>query len=125
MSAHPRSKWSRQLRIAATILLASGTPVLADGPAFDRPGIAFAPSTLPARSWAWEQGLPDFQQDRADGTTDDAYLANTRLRYGVADRFEVQVAVPLFMEVDSHGSGHAFRKSGTGDFSVAAKFAVG
>jgi len=125
MSADPRWNWFRQLGIAATILLGPATPALADGPAFDRPGIAFAPSTLPARAWAWEQGLPDFQQDRADGVTEDAYLANTRLRLGVTDRFEVQVAVPLFMEVDSQGSGRAFRKSGTGDFSIAAKFAFG
>ena len=74
MSPDPRWKWFRQLGIAATILLGSGTPALADDPAFDRPGIAFSPSTLAARAWAWEQGLPDFQQDRVDGVTEDAYL---------------------------------------------------
>jgi len=58
-------------------------PACADIPAFDRPGIAFSPTTLPAGSFAWEQGLPDFQRDRADGVTQRAYSASTRWRYGV------------------------------------------
>jgi hypothetical protein len=96
----------------------------ADGPAFDRPGIAFAPSTLPAQSFAWEQGLPDFQQDRSDGVTQRAYAASTRLRYGISDRWEVQVAAPLFEEIDTTGSGQAFTAAGAGDLAVALKLSL-
>jgi hypothetical protein len=108
----------------ASLLLAASHCARADGPAFDRPGIAFAPSTLPADAWAWEQGLPDFQRDRSGGETSSAYVASTRVRYGVTDRFEIQAAIPIFEELDTHGSGRAFRESGTGDFGVAAKYSV-
>lgn len=97
-------------------------PAAAEGPAFDRPGIAFAPSTLPAHGFAWEQGLPDYQRDAVDGVTEKAYAASTRLRYGVTDRWEVQLAVPLFQTIDSSGMGQAFSTAGTGDLSVAIKF---
>ena len=36
-------------------------------PAFDRPGIAFSTTTLPAGSFAWEQGLPDFEHSSGGG----------------------------------------------------------
>ena len=125
MSPDPRWKWFRQPGIAATILLGSGTPALADDPAFDRPGIAFYPALCRHARGLGSRGCPISSSDRVDGVTEDAYLANTRLRFGVTDRFEVQVAVPLFLEVHSQGSGRAFRESGTGDFSVAAKLALG
>ena len=96
----------------------------ADGPAFDRPGIAFSPSTLPAHAFAWEQGLPDFQQDRSDGVTQRAYAANTRLRYGIADRWELQLAAPLFEEIDTIGSGRGFTSAGAGDLAVALKLSL-
>ena len=101
--------------------MAFAASVYADGAAFDRPGIAFSPSTLPARGLAWEQGLPDFQQDRSDGVTQRAYAASTRLRYGITDRWEAQLAAPLFEEIDTHGSGQAFTAAGAGDLSVALK----
>ena len=101
--------------------MAFAASVCADGAAFDRPGIAFSPSTLPARGLAWEQGLPDFQQDRSDGVTQRAYAASTRLRYGITDRWEAQLAAPLFEEIDTHGSGQAFTAAGAGDLSVALK----
>lgn len=106
------------------LAVAAASPAYADGPAFDRPGIAFAPSTLPAHSFAWEQGLPDFQQDRADGITQRAYAASTRLRYGMSDRWEVQVAAPLFEEIDRTGSGQAFTAAGAGDVAVALKLSL-
>ena len=96
----------------------------AEDPEFDRPGIAFAPATLPARSWAWEQGLPDFQRDRSNGVTQHAYAAGTRFRYGINDRWEVQAAIPAFEHVEENGSGRAFTASGTGDLSIAAKYGV-
>lgn len=104
--------------------MALATWARADGPAFDRPGIAFSSSTLPAQSFAWEQGLPDFQQDRADGITERAYAASTRLRYGITDRWEVQLAAPVFEEIDTSGSGVAFTTAGAGDLAVALKLSL-
>lgn len=112
---------SLALVLACTVVAA---PSGADTPAFDRPGIAFSPSTLPAHSFAWEQGLPDFQRDRSGGVTQRAYAASTRLRYGVTDRWEVQLAAPLFEQVDTNGSGQAFTASGAGDVSVALKLGL-
>jgi hypothetical protein len=100
---------------------AVAAPSLADTPAFDRPGIAFSPTTLPTDSFAWEQGLPDFQRDRSEGVTQRAYVASTRLRYGISDRWEAQLAAPLFEQVDTLGSGQAFTAAGVGDLSLSAK----
>ena len=99
-----------------------GQIALADGPAFDRPGIAFSPTTMPAHSFTWEQGLLDFQRDRSGGVTQDAYVVDTRLRYGVTDLWELQLAAPLYDEIDAHGSGQGFTTSGVGDVSLAIKF---
>jgi hypothetical protein len=104
--------------------LVSSVASHADGPAFDRPGIAFSPTTMPAHSFTWEQGLLAFQRDRSGGVTQDAYLVDTRLRYGVTDRWEIQLAAPLFEEIDAHGSGQGFTTAGIGDTIVAAKVAL-
>jgi hypothetical protein len=99
-------------------------PSVADTPAFDRPGIAFSSTTLPAQSFAWEQGLPDFESDRADGVTQRAYAANARLRYGISDQWELQLAAPWYERIDTNGSGRAFTAAGAGDVSVAVKVAL-
>jgi hypothetical protein len=113
---------SRRSGVALAAACAAVTaPALADTPAFDRPGIAFSPTTLPAGSFAWEQGLPDFQRDCADGVTQRAYSASTRWRYGVSSRWELQLAVPLHEQIDTEGSGQAFTAAGAGDLSLAVK----
>ncbi|TDR45069.1 outer membrane putative beta-barrel porin/alpha-amylase [Tahibacter aquaticus] len=60
-------------------------------PAFDRPGIAVTTTTVPAGGIAWEQGLPDFVRDSRDGTSLRAYAANTNLRFGLSDTFELRL----------------------------------
>lgn len=105
----------------AAAYAAVAPPALADTPAFDRPGIAFAPTTLPAESLAWEQGLPDFQRDESDGVTQRAYAASARLRYGISDRWELQLAAPIYEQIDTYGSGQAFTAAGSGDLSLALK----
>jgi hypothetical protein len=112
------------LRTDAALIVACAAvaaPSVADTPAFDRPGIAFSPTTLPVDSLAWEQGLPDFQRDRSDGVTQRVYAASTRLRYGISDRWEVQLAAPLFEQIDTTGPGQAFTAAGAGDLSMAIK----
>lgn len=126
-----RSSWTSRFlnsRVAGRAVLAaglvSGVASHADGPAFDRPGIAFSPTTMPAHSFAWEQGLLAFQRDRSGGVTQDAYLVDTRLRYGLADRWEIQLAAPLYEEIDAHGSGQGFTTAGVGDTVLAVKVAL-
>jgi hypothetical protein len=79
---------------------------------------------MPAHSFTWEQGLLDYQRDRSGGVTQKAYVVAARLRYGVTDRWEVQLAAPLYDEVDAHGSGQGFATAGIGDTILAAKFAL-
>jgi hypothetical protein len=112
------------LRIGVALVVAGAVvaaQALAEPPAFDRPGIAFSPTTLPVHSFAWEQGLPDFQRDRSDGVTQRAYSASTRLRYGITERWELQLAAPLYEQIDTNGSGQAFTAAGAGDLSLAVK----
>jgi hypothetical protein len=97
---------------------------MADTPAFDRPGIAFSTSTLPAGSFALEQGIPDLQ--RSSRNEDDAtiYSVDARLRAGITDSVEVQAATSLFNESKSHESGRTETADGQGDASFAVKVAL-
>ena len=109
--------------LATLAFLGGSTPVLASdaATAFDRPGIAFSPSTLPKSGFAWEQGLPDFQQSSDGGATATTYAANTRLRYGISERWEIQLSIPWLEQVVSRGGRQVARSSGIGDVSVAFK----
>jgi hypothetical protein len=108
------------------VIAAALAPVAAhaDGPAFDRPGIAFAPSTMPARSFTWEQGVVDYTRDVERGITTTAWSFDTRLRYGLADRLEVQLEVPVWAGTRTQGHGARTSGDGLGDLSLAAKFDV-
>lgn len=97
---------------------------LADTPAFDRPGISFATTTLPASTFAWEQGVPDFARDRAGGVTTTDWSADTTIRAGITDRVEVQLGTALFNGERVQGGGIARSDTGYGDSSVALKVAL-
>lgn len=109
--------------LAALALLACTGVVQAQTqtPAFDRPGIAFSVTTLPAGSAAWEQGLPDLSRDRADGITQSTYSANSLLRIGLADRLELQLGHAAFNLQRNRGGGQSRREHGAGDTSLALK----
>ena len=64
----------------------------ADTPAFDRPGIAFSPSTLPAGTFDWEQGLPDVTRTDGNGTRSTLFSADTLVRIGLTPLLEVQLS---------------------------------
>lgn len=85
------------------------------------PGIGFAPTVRPRGSFAWEQGLPDYFRNRSDGVTDELYSASSRARFGAADRWEIQGAVPLFARLEIDGPDGDSSVSGIGDLAVAAK----
>ncbi|HTD29204.1 MAG TPA: transporter [Xanthomonadaceae bacterium] len=92
-------------------------------PQFDRPSISYAPSVLPARSFDWEQGLPDFQHFNIDGVRSTTYNADTELRFGLGSSLELQVAGTPWNELDVHSAGFSSSVEGAGDTSLALKWA--
>ena len=107
----------------ATLLACTGV-AQAETPAFDRPGIAFSVTTLPAGTVSWEQGLPDLSRDRSDGITQTQYSTASLLRVGLAERLELQVGHAAFNVLRSTGTEGSQRESGTGDTSFALKLAL-
>lgn len=94
-----------------------------DVPAFDRPGIAFAPAVLPAGSMDWEQGLPDLARDSSDGVTTTLYSADTLVRAALRDNLELQLGMALAnRQVTTGADGH--HTDGAGDSSIGLKMAV-
>ncbi len=104
-------------------LALSSTPVDASAPPFDRPGIAFATSTLPVGSFDWEQGVPDVVHDNTGGVRTTLYSSDTILRYGLMPTLEVQVGGSLWNRLDAHGINVDHRSTGSGDTTIAAKWA--
>jgi len=99
------------------------TAVLADAPAFDRPGFAFATSTLPPGSFDWEQGLPDLQRDSTDGVRSTIYSADTTLRFGLTPTLEVQVSGSPWNRIEVRAAATNSQTQGTGDGGFALKWA--
>ena len=116
----PTLAWS-PLLLALLALLPVGAR--AEPPEFDRPGIAFATSTLPAGAFDWEQGLPDVQRDTADGVRTTLYSADTTLRIGLASNLEIQFAGSAWNRLDVRSGGIATRNEGGGDTTIAVKWA--
>lgn len=109
---------------AIAALLAGMGSAHAQTPAFDRPGIAFSVTTLPAGTVSWEQGLPDLSRDRADGITQTEYSAGSLLRVGLTKRLELQVGHAAFNVLHRKGGGESMRAHGAGDTSIALKLAL-
>jgi hypothetical protein len=109
--------------IAAALSLATAS-AFADAPAFDRPGIAFSTSTLPAGTVSWEQGLPDFERDDDAGVRVRQYSADTNVRIGLAENVEVQVSGAPFNHLDTRVRAVHTTANGAGDLGVALKLAL-
>jgi hypothetical protein len=108
----------------AAIVGCSMSDACADAPPFDRPGIAFSTGTFPAGTFAWEQGFPDFASSSQDGVDMRVYSADSRLRVGLTDSVEVQIASALFNRMKTHESGNTDTSDGRGDTSFALKVAL-
>ena len=106
------------------VLLAPASLVLAETPAFDRPGIAFSTTTIPLGSFSFEQGLPDFQHSSDGGTKTTLYSAGTNLRIGLGEIVEFQVGTALFNHQKTQVSGVSESVNGRGDSSLAVKVAL-
>jgi hypothetical protein len=91
--------------------------------AFDRPGIPFAPSTLPGGGFAWEQGLPSVSFDRHEGMISREYVADTVLRFGLAERVELQLSTDSQVWVRDSGAEPQRGHSG-GDTAIGLKLAM-
>jgi hypothetical protein len=115
------------LRRLVLLVLASLIPcmqvALADAPAFDRPGIAFATSVLPAGSFDWEQGLPDIERDNTDGVRSATYTTDTTLRVGLTPTLEVQLGGSPWNRFDLRVAGISTSGTGAGDTRLALKWA--
>ncbi len=109
--------------IFSSFFMLSCTQAQATAPPFDRPGIAFATSTLPVGSFDWEQGLPDVVHDNTAGVRTTQYSADTLLRYGITPTLELQLGGSLWNRLDTHGIDGHNRRYGGGDTTIAAKWA--
>lgn len=98
--------------------------VHADTPAFDRPGIAFSTTTLPAGSFSVEQGLPDVSRDHSGGTTATSYSADTRVRIGLGSKLEMQLGTALLNRLTLKDQLGTHSTKGIGDSSIALKAAL-
>ena len=102
-------------------LLAVAGHVLADTPAFDRPGIAFSTSTIPRGGFAIELGVPDFLRRSDAGGTSTLYRFDTNIRAGLGANVDLELATPLFNYQDTRAGGASDSTSGLGDSSLSLK----
>jgi hypothetical protein len=111
------------LLLFATLLALSHDVIADDAIEFDRPGIAFSTSTLPRGGIAWEQGLPDFSDDRSQGIRTTAWVADTLIRVGVTDSVELQLGADTYGGIRTHGGGVRHSEQGGGDGWASVKWA--
>jgi Putative MetA-pathway of phenol degradation len=115
---------TRPVLCCSLALLIPCSAARADTPAFDRPGISFSTTTLPPGTFAWEQGLPDFQHQSQNGTRTTQYSADTNLRLGLTDRVELQLGIALFNYLKTEGGGITETDRGYGNVTLALKAAL-
>lgn len=103
--------------------LAVAAPVRADdAPGFDRPGIAFGTDTLSRGGIAWEQGLPDASWDDSEGVRTRTWVADTLLRFGLAETVELQLGADSYGGVRRRGLGARTSQHGGGDGRLSLKW---
>jgi hypothetical protein len=88
----------------------------------DRPGKGTATCTAPADHWQVEVDAADLTQDRSSGNTSDlGIFAAANIKYGVSDRFDLELAVPPWESSRMSGGPTT---SGFGDAVARAKLAL-
>ncbi|MDO4709039.1 MAG: transporter [Pseudomonadota bacterium] len=107
-------------RLLALLLLMTPLPVLAlEEVEFDRPGIGFGSTALPAGKMTWEQGLPNFSRDDNSRSLGSDGL----LRIGLGRGFEVQLGSVLWQRLSVRENGRQQRWQGAGDSHISLKYA--
>lgn len=95
---------------------------------FDRPGIGFSTSIMPANMVAVEVGLPDFSysKQKVAGQTqrDSLYQTDMLLRTGLGGNAELQLGWAGAMWSRGKSAGKTRHESGYGDTSLGLKVAV-
>lgn len=107
-----------------TLPLALPAAAAADIPAFDRPGTGFAVTTLPARTFAWEQGLPDMSRDKRADITESVYRADAVIRAGLIDNLELQVSHAPYNYRRMTGPGRTREAEGASGTGISLKYAL-
>lgn len=89
----------------------------------DRPGKANPTCTVPTGRVQVETGLVDWTHDRDSGVrTDLLSVAATAIKYGLTDRWQVEVDVAPYNALRVHGIGLSERDTGFGDVVIASKY---
>jgi hypothetical protein len=115
--------WAVRTCVATAMVATWSIEALADAPAFDRPGIAFSPSVLPAGGFALEQGLPDFQRDDSDGILDRSWTGGATFRAGLTSTVELQIAGSLWNRSSVRAASVTTHDDGVGDTRFSLKWA--
>lgn len=89
----------------------------------DRPGKANPTCTVPAGVVQIETGLADWTHDRSEGTTSDALsLGSTAFKYGLSERWNLEIDVSPYNRVQTREGGLLESDSSFGDLILRSKY---
>ena len=89
----------------------------------DRPGKANPTCTVPAGMVQIESGLADWVHDRSDGlTTDSIALGATAFKYGLSNRWNVELDLAPYNWVRERGGALSRSDGGFGDLFIRSKY---
>lgn len=89
----------------------------------DRPGLSTPACTVPKGMVQIETGLADWSRDEDSGLTAEALtLGATAVKYGLTDRFHVEIDIAPYNRATLSGGGMSASVSGFGDIGLAAKY---
>jgi hypothetical protein len=114
-----------RISIAALLLIATSSAAVADEQPIcaDRPGKANPTCTVPAGMVQIETGLADWVHDRSDGVTTDAVsLAATAFKYGLSDRWNVELDLAPYNWQRQRAGGLSQSATGFGDILIRSKY---
>jgi len=116
---------TKQLALACLLLGSAAAAHAADEQPIcaDRPGKANPSCTVPVGKVQIETGFVDWIHDDSGGVrSDERIIGGTAFKYGVTDRFNVELDVTPYDRVRTQAGGLRNTVSGFGDMDVAAKY---
>jgi hypothetical protein len=114
-----------RISIAAVSLMAMSSAAVADEQPIcaDRPGKANPTCTVPAGMVQIEAGLADWVHDRSGGVTTEAVsLAATAFKYGLSDRWNIELDIAPYNWQRARAGGLSQSDSGFGDIFIRSKY---